>query len=352
MRTPAPGLAAAGADGRPPVLPLARPAQAGERRAGEFLREVPAASPATPFADLCRRFAADPGLAAIPVTGEEGIAGLVPRPGHLEEAERAWSREPASRFAQPAPLRVEAELALPALAAALAAADARRLADGFVILSRGRYLGMGSSADVLRALADAGAIAARHTHPLTELPGPVPVNEQLGRLLARQVAFSAWFLEVDDLRGLNDGAGFAKGDELLRRTGRLLESQCAPGLDLAGHLAGSRFVALVQSEDAIERAQRTVGGLAAILDDIVDPPARGRGYLVATDREGHEHVRPLPRLAIGVLPVLPGVHESRHEVLDLAKRACKAAKAVPGSGLHVDHYHGNAYPQSVLLRGG
>lgn len=346
-----PDLAIAESDRRPPVLPLARPVASGERTAGEFLRQVSAASPSAPFGELCRRFAGDAALAAIPVTGEGGIAGLVPRPGMLEEAERAWSTEPASRFVQPAPLRVEADLGLPALAAALAAADARRLAEGFVIDSRGRYLGMGTSADVLRALADASAIAARHTHPLTELPGPVPVNEQLGRLLARQVPFSTWCIEIEDLRGLNDGAGFAMGDELIRRTGRLIEALCTPGLDLAGHLAGSRFIALVQSEDALERAQLLVAAFVSLRDEIVDAGARERGYFVARDREGREQVRPLPRLAVGVLPVLPGLHESRHEILDLAKRACKVAKAGPGSGLHVDQYHGNAYPQSVLFPG-
>jgi hypothetical protein len=60
-------------------------------------------------------------------------------------------------------------------------------------------------------------------------------------------------------------------------------------------------------------------------------------------------VRPLPRLAIGILPVLPGVFETRHEVVLAAKHAAQQALSQPGSGLYVDQQYGNAYPQSLLF---
>jgi hypothetical protein len=47
--------------------------------------------------------------------------------------------------------------------------------------------------------------------------------------------------------------------------------------------------------------------------------------------------------------VLPGVFESRHEVVLAAKQAATAAMAEPGSALHVDRNYGNAYPQSLLF---
>ena len=69
-----------------------------------------------------------------------------------------------------------------------AESDARRLADGFVIVSNGRYLGMGTANDVVRALQSSRVLAARYTNPLTMLPGQVPINEHLERLLAEQPA--------------------------------------------------------------------------------------------------------------------------------------------------------------------
>jgi hypothetical protein len=57
----------------------------------------------------------------------------------------------------------------------------------------------------------------------------------------------------------------------------------------------------------------------------------------------------MPKLVIGILPVLPGVFESRHEVVAVAKRAAEHAQAQPGSAIYVDQQHGNAYPQSLLF---
>jgi EAL domain-containing protein (putative c-di-GMP-specific phosphodiesterase class I)/GGDEF domain-containing protein len=344
-------LHAAYADARVAVLPVPRPRPGTGGKAEEFLHFVDAVAPSVPMGVLLDRFAQAPQIAAIPVVGSAGIAGVVsrswadrgPLPG---EKLRATA---CGECMDSAPLRAEAELDLPALATLLAESDPGRLADGFVIASHGRYLGMGRAQDVIRALSEAQVVASRYTNPLTELPGQVPINEHLDRLLSRAVSFTAWSVEVDQMRGLNDAGGFRKGDALLGATARLLVEACEPGVDFAGHVAGSRFVLLVQSEDVAARADGLIARFATLLQAHVPEEDLRRGYFVFHGREGGDQVRPLPRLAIGILPVLPGVHESRHEVLSLARHANREAKKSPGSAVHVDHYHGNAYPQSLLL---
>ncbi|MBC8022513.1 MAG: diguanylate cyclase [Burkholderiales bacterium] len=236
-----------------------------------------------------------------------------------------------------------------ALAALLAESDARRLADGFVIVSEGRYLGMGTAGDVVRTLQSSRVLAARYTNPLTMLPGQVPINEHLERLLGGRVPFTAWFVEVDQMRGLNDSVGFAAGDTLIHAAARLLESQCEPGVDFAGHVSGSRFVMLMQSDDWRARAEAMIAAFPALLDAHVPQEARERGYFTVRRRDGRDYVRPLPKLVVGILPVLPGVFESRHEVVAVAKRAAEKAQAQSGDAIHVDEQHGNAYPQSLLF---
>ena len=59
----------------------------------------------------------------------------------------------------------------------------------------------------MRSLQSSRVLAARYTNPLTLLPGQVPINEHLERLLAGNVPFTAWFIEIDQMRGLNDCAG-------------------------------------------------------------------------------------------------------------------------------------------------
>jgi GGDEF domain-containing protein len=252
-------------------------------------------------------------------------------------------------FADRGPIKVDSELDLAALTAILVESDARRMSDGFVILARGRYLGMGTSRDVMRTLQSSRVLAARYTNPLTMLPGQVPINEHLERLLLHNVPFTAWFVEVDQMRGLNDTEGFSKGDALIRAAAEVIEGACEPGLDFVGHIAGSRFVVLAQSEDWKERAERLLAQFPAVIEAHVPRSALECGYFVVKFRDGRESVRPLPKLSIGILPVLPGVFESRHEVVAAAKHAAQLALARPGSAVHVDETRANAYPQSLLF---
>jgi EAL domain-containing protein (putative c-di-GMP-specific phosphodiesterase class I)/GGDEF domain-containing protein len=341
------------ADARVPVVPAARLRAGTEPTAHDFVHAVDAATPQMSIAAVLKRFAQVPTLNAIPVIGPAGLEGVVSRT-QLElvaaspEAARLLSRA-CIEVADLAPIRVEADLDLAALTALLVESQARHLAEGFVILSKGRYLGMGNSRDVMRALQNSRVLAARYTNPLTLLPGQVPINEHLERLLAAQVPFTAWFVEVDQMRGLNDGAGFEKGDALIHDAARLIEAACQPGVDFAGHVAGSRFVVLMQSEDWNPRAERLLAQFPSVVEAHVPPGAAELGYFTARSRDGRDKVRPLPRLAIGILPVLPGVFETRHEVVIAAKHAAQHALAESGSAIYIDQQYGNAYPQSLLF---
>lgn len=341
------------ADARVPVVTAPRLRAGTEPHAHDFVRAVEPAAPGQSLASLVERFDAAPGLAAIPVIGPEGIEGVVSR-GVTEllavsdDAQHMAARA-CGEYADRAPIKVEASLDLTALAAMLVEADGRHLADGFVIVSEGRYLGMGTSQDVIRSLQSSRVLAARYTNPLTMLPGQVPIHEHLDRLLARHVPFTCWFVELDQMRGVNDCAGYARGDALIHAMARQLESVCQPGVDFAGHVAGSRFVVLMQSEDWSVRAERLVDAFAATVEAHLPREAIERGYFMARSRDGRESVRPLPRLAVGILPVLPGVFETRHEVVSVAKQAVHQALSQAGSSIYVDQHYGNAYPQSLLF---
>jgi EAL domain-containing protein (putative c-di-GMP-specific phosphodiesterase class I)/GGDEF domain-containing protein len=340
-------------DARVPVVAAPRLRAGTEPSAQDFIHAVQPVAPDESIASVLERFAAMPSLTAIPIIADGAIAGIVSRT-QLElvaaspDAARLTPR-PCAEVADESPIRVEAALDLAALTALLVESDARRLADGFVIVAHGRYLGMGTAADVMRALQSSRVLAARYTNPLTLLPGQVPINEHLERLLAGKVPFTAWFAELDQMRGLNDCVGFEDGDALIHAAARLLEGLCQPGVDFVGHVAGSRFVVLMQSEDWSVRAERALAQFPAALEAHIPADVMERGYFTSRARDGREKVRPLPRLVVGILPVLPGVFESRHEVVSAAKEAAQHAMARPGSAVYVDEHSGNAYPQSLLF---
>ena len=201
-------LARAQSDSKLPVLAAPRLRAGTEPTSHDFVRAVDPVTPETPLARLLERFATSPTLVSIPVVGPAGVQGVVGRAVMdivmASGAPHALATRPCVEFADTAPIHAEANLGLAALAALLAETDSRRLADGFVIVSNGRYVGMGTAGDVVRSLQSSRVLAARYTNPLTMLPGQVPINEHLERLLVGRVPFTAWFVEVDQMRGLND----------------------------------------------------------------------------------------------------------------------------------------------------
>ncbi|HUQ28598.1 MAG TPA: GGDEF domain-containing protein [Usitatibacter sp.] len=346
-------LLRAQSDAKLPVFAAPRLRAGTEPTAHDFVRAVDPAAPETPLARLLERFATSPSLVSVPIIGASGVEGVVGRAMMdivmASGTPHALAERPCIELADRSPLHAEASLGLGALAALLAETDARRLADGFVIVANGRYLGMGTAGDVVRTLQSSRVLAARYTNPLTMLPGQVPINEHLERLLAGRVPFTAWFVEIDQMRGLNDSQGFSAGDALIHATAKLLEAQCEPGVDFAGHIAGSRFVMLMQSDDWRARAENMLREFPPVLNAHVPEDERARGYFTVRRRDGRDYVRPLPKLVMGILPVLPGVFESRHEVVAVAKRAAEKAQGQSADAIYVDEQHGNAYPQSLLF---
>src|SRR5258708_31948170 len=292
----------ANTDAKLPVVPAPRLRAGTEPSALDFVRAVEPAAAHTPVSDLLVRFATSPALAAIPIMGASGIEGVVSRSlldlvAASGASERLGSR-PCIEFADRAPIHVEPDLDLAALTALLVESDARRPADGFVIASHGRYLGVGTSSDVMRSLQSSRVLAARYTNPLTLLPGQVPINEHLERLLAGHVPFTAWFIEINQMRGLNDSQGFSAGDALIHATARLVESVCEHGVHFPGPFTGSRFVLLVQSEDWQARPPRPRARLPPGVEAHAPATEHERGYFTLKRRGGPEDGPPLPKPGI------------------------------------------------------
>ncbi|MEV0604593.1 EAL domain-containing protein [Streptomyces sp. NPDC050315] len=134
--------------------------------------------------------------------------------------------------------------------------------DVAVVDEQGRCIGVVHLADILRALAESRVEEAARLNPLTRLPGSDAVNGEVDRRIAQGRAFAVSWLDVDGFKQVNDGAGFAAGDELIRAVGTALAR--AAHDDAAcrvGHIGGDDFLVLTDPE-----------GLEAIAAAVLDVP--------------------------------------------------------------------------------
>ncbi|MBV8464786.1 MAG: EAL domain-containing protein, partial [Burkholderiales bacterium] len=153
--------------------------------------------------------------------------GVVRRAQLIEAFARPFARElygkrSCTQLMDRHPLVVDASLSLAALSQLVVAADRRYLVDGFVITDNGRYIGVGTGHDLMRALTELQINAARYANPLTLLPGNVPINERIDELIEQDTPFVAVFADLNHFKPFNDVYGYPRGDDVIQLLGHLL----------------------------------------------------------------------------------------------------------------------------------
>jgi GGDEF domain-containing protein len=191
-----------------------------------------------------------------------------------------YGKKSCSLFMDANPLIADHETSLQELSYTMVQSDAHHLFNGFIITEHGRYLGMGTGHDLMREITQMQINAARYANPLTQLPGNVPINEHIDRLLHSGSRFWVCYCDLDHFKPFNDVYGYRKGDDVIQLTGEMLSGHCDPNRDFIGHIGGDDFMILFQSEDWEARCQ-------AMLDALPPSwPATARGL-----RTGRLHQR-------------------------------------------------------------
>ena len=315
--------------------------------AARLLRMVPAATPDMNNTQVCEMFNGDPELEVIPVV-ENGIPiGLISRRDLIDRFARLYSRDlygrkPCTTFMDARPLITDRNTSLQELSQIIVAADRHHLSNGFIITDQGRYLGMGTGQDLMREITQMQINAARYANPLTLLPGNVPINEHIDRLIHNGVRFAACYADLDHFKPFNDVYGYRRGDDVIQLTGKMLGAHCDPDRDFIGHIGGDDFILLFQSEDWEARCNAVLAEFASVIPHYFSEEDRERGGYLSDDRRGQKVFHPLISLSLGAVRVEPGQYASHHQIATAASDAKKQAKKIPGNCLFIERRQGSS----------
>ncbi|MFE1339936.1 EAL domain-containing protein [Streptomyces sp. NPDC058733] len=175
--------------------------------------------------------------------------------------------------------------------------------DVAVVDGRGRCVGVVRLADLVRALAESRVEEAAGLNPLTRLPGSDAITGEVDRRIAAGRAFALSWLDVDRFKQVNDGAGFAAGDELIRSVGQALQ-RAASGATRVGHIGGDDFLVLTDPD-----------GLGPLAAAVLDAPWAAGGRPVT-----------LSLATVVCAPGSVGDHRQAAAVLAPLKKAAKALR--------------------------
>lgn len=326
---------------REPALsvPPLRTQGAMTRTAAELARPVTPVPADATNDQVLARFADDSALDVLPVVCAGQPVGLINRESMIDRFARTfrkalYGRHSCQQFMDPAPLIADERATLQELAMMLARAPRRHLLDGFVVTREGRYLGVGGSRDLMAAITEMQISAARYANPLTQLPGNVPINEQIDRHLASSNPFVAVYVDIDSFKPFNDTFGYRRGDDVILMLAKLLCEHVDDGRDYVGHIGGDDFFIVFQSRDWEQRCLDVLHCFSEAIAAMIGTDGCPLSSYMAENRHGELVLQQLPTLSIGAVKVGAGEFESHREVAaaasDARKQAKKEAKRSPG----------------------
>jgi len=149
----------------------------------------------------------------------------------------------------PMPLCIDEDATVQEAGLIVSRSARRHIYDGFIVTRNGSYIGIGSAHDLMGMITEMQIQAARYANPLTQLPGNVPINEHIERLLERKVSFHACYFDIDHFKPFNDVFGYRRGDDIIALLAQTLTEIINPLVDFCGHIGGDDFMVLFQSED-------------------------------------------------------------------------------------------------------
>jgi len=267
---------------------------------------VPPISPDTRVTDVVERFHATPDrltLAvvrdgrAIGVVRRDELFALLTKPLHPE----VFNKKPVTAVMESPTLSIDAQLRLEQVSRLVTQKGRARLTEEFVISKDGRYIGLGQTVDLLRLITEQQLQAAKHSNPLTLLPGNGAVRSCIDRLLESERRFVVAYFDLDAFKPYNDVYGYGQGDQVILHLASLLKSTFSARLDFVGHVGGDDFIVVMRSADWHERIARLHGQFLASVAGLYSPEHAAAGHIVAADRDGQQQSFPLLTLSVAAL---------------------------------------------------
>jgi len=272
-----------------------------------------------------------PSLHAIAVVENGKPIGLINRrtlsdsyalPFHRE----LYGKKSCMEFANRAPMLVEKNATLEQLAKLLTHHDQRYLSDGLVIVDHGQYVGLATGEDLVRAVTEVRIEAARYANPLTFLPGNLPIEAHIDRLVEGGVSFHACYCDLNSFKPFNDQYGYWRGDEMLKLAATILGEACDQTKDFLGHVGGDDFLILFQSDDWEARIRLAIERFNVAAVNLYTPNDIEAGGIQSEDRHGDQRFYSFVTIAVGVVPVDSGTTLDSSSIATFAAAAKREAK--------------------------
>ena len=298
-----------------------------------YVRPVAPETRVTEVADLFRESSETFTLAVVHegrplgVVRREQLFSLLAKPLHPE----IYNKKPVSSVMEAPTLMIDGQLRLEQVSRLVTQKGRPRLTEEFVITKDGRYHGLGQTIDVLRLITEQQLQSAKHSNPLTLLPGNGAVRGCIDRLIENHKRFVVAYFDFDSFKPYNDVYGYAHGDQVILHLAGLLKNMFSARLDFVGHVGGDDFLVVMRSADWRDRVIRVLEKFSNTVSTFYSPEHAGVGHIVAADRDGQSRQFPMLTLSVAALDSETFGATSADAIAHLLAHVKKLAKQQSGN---------------------
>lgn len=286
-----------------------------------------------------------PLLSCLPVVEKDIPVGVLTRKKIFEIFFGRYGRElhakkPVKNFTSNNVLVVEKDCSLADVSRLFTASNQVDMNIDIIITSEEKYIGVVKTKKLLEKITEQKIMSARHSNPLTTLPGNVPIYEWIDDLLSRQQDFKLAYFDLNNFKPYNDIYGYSRGDGVIILLADIIKQNINPELDRVGHIGGDDFVTIFQSDDWEQRCEIMLHQFREKVRNFYKEVDLINKGIFSNDRRGEKRFYPILSVAIGVVDPDWKSCMSHHDVASLATDAKHEAKKKGGNTLFLSRRRG------------
>lgn len=310
-------------------------------KASHIAKIIKPVSEDTAISEVMHLFQHNSELTILPLVDNQIATGIVFRDRFFSKLFSSryglelYGKKPIKLFVSKSPLSFEHDTPIESVSLQLTATTENDPA--FVITNRGEYFGIGTLLDLLEEITRQQINNAKHANPLTLLPGSVPVNEYINRLLAEKKPFAVAYFDLDNFKPFNDVYGYSAGDDIIKAVADTLTRRIINGSGLVGHIGGDDFIVVYICDDWLECCTDVLVSFQTLVPGYYNETDQKAGGIHSENRVGEKCFFPMISLSVGIVdPESSRFCQSHVDIADLAAGAKKKAKKIDGNSYFIN----------------
>ncbi len=216
--------------------------------------------------------------------------------------------------------------------------------DNVIVTKDGIYYGLVSIRNLLQHITNLETDYARQLNPLTLLPGNKLINSMLWKYKNLSKTVAIVYVDLDNFKIYNDKYGFENGDNIIKRTSKILEAiinKHHPLESFIGHIGGDDFMFILSTN--LTHLRSTLDDMIIQFDETIleffNEKDKKNRKICAIDRNGKNTVFDLTSLSLGGFIGTLNSFQTLDAFGEYMGQLKKKAKKIKGNSYYIHDMH-------------